>query len=159
MKTGLTIKDISHVINADMAENSYYTTIPPECVFTDLRPDLCVFLPLQKKLTILELSVPYEPNIDKTHIYKDQKYQSLISDIEQNEYEVEYLPVEIGARGYISKDNNARLKKSHKDCSINMPYKHFINQVSKLAIISSFVVFHSKSEPTWVNPKTLKVNA
>ena len=101
--------------------------------------------------------MPYEPNINATHDYKHSKYQSLISDIESNGFIVEYYPIEIGARGYINKDNSIRLKKIHKSTGINTPYKQLQNNLSKLAIISSFVIFHAKTEPTLINPPPLKM--
>ncbi len=93
------------------------------------------------------------------HDYKVAKYQSLISDIENNSFTVEYHAIEIGSRGYISKENSTRLKKVHKSMAINTPYKKFQNSISKLAIISSFVIFHAKTEPTWLNLPPLKVSS
>ncbi len=40
-----------------------------------------------------------------------QSYTSLVSDIEAEGFKVEYYPVEVGSRGFISSDNITRLKK------------------------------------------------
>ena len=86
------------------------STIPIDIIITQQRPDLVLIDRKNKKLTIMELSIPFETNIDSTHAIKLERYRQLISDIEQNNYCVKYYPIEIGSRGLISKDNEARLK-------------------------------------------------
>ena len=153
---GLSQSNAHHITKVDIENNGSLTTIPIECTQTSLKPDLTIFKPDKKELTISELSVPYEPNIHKTHEYKLNKYQSLTSDIENNGFTVKYFPIEIGSRGYINKDNDAKLKTIHREFSLPGPFKRFQISLSKLSIVSSFVIFHAKSEPTWCNLPLLK---
>ena len=83
-----------------------------------------VIINRQNKILILfELSVPFETNIDSTHSYKIDRYLTLIADIEDAGFQVKYYPIEIGSRGYISKDNISRLKSLSKDINVHLHQK------------------------------------
>ena len=107
---------------------------------------------------IIELTVPFETNINKAHENKSNKYAPLMNDIIANGYEVDFFAIEIGSRGYINSENNSSLKKMRKLLKISTPLNKLKNCLSKLAIISSFVIFHAKSEPSWESPPFLSVN-
>ena len=113
-------------------------------------------MPETKKLCIIELSVSFELNIAKMHQYKVDKYNPLVNDISDKGYEVSLFAIEVGSRGYISSENDKSFKNIHKSMHIKVPYRAFKSQLSKLAIISSFVIFHAKSEPNWEGPPMLK---
>ena len=148
-----TLKDKDNcIIQCDLKDKEtprLKTTIPLECTVTDLIPDMCILKKNENKLLILELSVPFETNLDKAHAYKSNKYAPLVSDIEQNGFQVIYLPIEIGSRGFISNDNLNRLKRFLSFCDNPVTLKVFRNKLSSLAVISSFVIFHAKEEPSW----------
>ena len=137
-------------------EKGWHSTVPIECTVTNLIPDICVFFKDTKKLTVIELSVPFELNIKNAHTIKTNKYSPLISDIRQNGIEVDLIALEIGSRGYIDDSNMKNLKEIHKliDNSV-VSFKDFKNSISKLAIISSFVIFTARSDPTWNEYQTL----
>ncbi len=82
-------------------------TIPTDVAITIQRPDIVALKKSQNNVILFELSVPFKSNIDDTHYRKVERYAKLISDIENNGYEVMYYPVEICAKGYISKDNQS----------------------------------------------------
>ena len=125
------------------------STIPLECTQTDLIPDLCIFWKEEKKLLILELTLPFETNLSRAHDFKRDKYAPLVSDIESNNYNVVFLPVEVGSRGFIDKENMQRLKKFVSMCSKPVSAKCFRDKLASLAIISSFVIYSAKEEPVW----------
>ena len=60
----------------------------------------------EKELTVIELTVPFELNIEKAHSLKTNKYSPLISDIESNNVKTKFVSLEIGSRGYIDNENN-----------------------------------------------------
>ena len=135
--------------------NSHNSTIPIQCSATNLIPDLTIFIPDTRTIYIYDLSVPFEPNIDKMHDYKTNKYCPLVSDIENNNFKVHFNAIEIGARGFISNENSKRLQQMHSNFNIPESFKSFKNKISKLAIVSSFVIFHAKNQPSWENLPTL----
>ena len=157
IKEGLDAKEFEHRSRADLDDTAGSTTVPLECAATNLKPDICVFLPQNHQLTIVELSVSFEPNISKMHDYKVNKYAPLIQDIKDKDFTVFLYALEIGSRGYISNDNEKTLRSIHSTMYIKTPFKKFKSNISKLAIISSFVIFHSKSEPQWESHPILTV--
>ncbi len=105
----------------------------------------------------MELSVPFERNIEDTHERKIDRYQFLISDIRNLGFSVRYYAIEIGSRGYISTENNKPIKDLfHKlKCTAKLSY---VKQcLSKICLVSSYVIFHSKTESGWNEPSYVSV--
>ena len=63
-----------------------------------------------KEIILIELSVPFEINIQDTHKRKLERYEKLINDLKGNGFKVFYYAIEVGSRGYIDKENVFRLK-------------------------------------------------
>ena len=128
------------------------STIPTDIMVTNQKPDLVIVNRRTKVCLILELSVPFEMNITNTHQRKVDRYKTLISDIEDNGYQVEYYPLEIGSRGYLDKDNAKRLKSFLRDASSDLRFNHVKSSLLKIVLIASYIVYHSKYEECWQNP-------
>ena len=84
-------------------------TIPPEVIVRSSRPDLVIHYPEANVIKIIELTVPFETNIEKEHTYKTNKYATLIQDIEDKQIWSELTCVEVGCRGYVSESNKIRI--------------------------------------------------
>ena len=109
-----------------------------------------------KHLTVIELTVPYELNIENAHSRKTNKYAALISDINSNGIKTNFIALEIGSRGYISPENMKNLKEIFELRANNdVKFKDFKNSVSKIAIVSSFVIFNARNDKSWDNYPTL----
>ena len=132
------------------------TTIPLACTQTELRPDFCLYDEKKKTIVIMELSVPFELGIDKAHKYKVDKYSALITDIKNNGFQVEFLAIEIGSRGFVSSENTRSLKR-FLQCMDNQNTKprEFRNMLSRMALVSSFAVYCAKDEASWQDCETL----
>ena len=76
-------------------------TIPPEVLVTSSRPDLDINYPEANVIKIIELTVPFETNIEKVNSFKTIKYATLIQYIEDKHISSELTCVEIGCRGYV----------------------------------------------------------
>ena len=146
MQKGINASNQDVDITSDLKLGSWskqgISTVPLQCTQTNLIPDICALWKNEKKLVIVELSVPFETNTEKTHEYKERKYAPLISDIESKRYSVKYSPIEVGSRGYISPDNTKRLKMLLNEFGKPTPYKIFRDNLSKLAVTSSFVIYY-----------------
>lgn len=128
------------------------TTIPIDVIITSQRPDI-VFIDKPSKLIILvELSIPFELNIEATHQRKVERYKDLIQDIQESGYTVKYYPIEIGSRAFISKENTSRLKSVIKITTQNQSFKNLKDTICKIALTASFVIYHSKFENIWCSP-------
>ena len=55
-------------------------TVPPHILTTSLRPDLLILWEGEKKITIVELTVPIETNLENAHQRKVEKYSSIVRD-------------------------------------------------------------------------------
>ena len=56
-------------------------TIPPNVISSSQKPDIVLYWRTEKRVILFELSVPFEPNINKAHCTKSDWYSSLVSDI------------------------------------------------------------------------------
>ena len=54
---------------------------------------------------LVELTVPFESNIQKVHDRKAKKYRDLVSDILDNEFTCDLTCFEIGSRGLVTPEN------------------------------------------------------
>ena len=124
-------------------------TIPPHILTTNLRPDLVIVREEDKQISIIELTVPFETNVENAHQRKVEKYSSLVRDIQDNGYTVSFYAIEIGVRGLVDRNNKRHLKRILKTCNSNIRPNEFFQTLSKLAILSSFTIFYSRKERAW----------
>ena len=54
--------------------------IPAEVLVTSARPDLVIHYSDANVIKIIELTVPFQTNIEKEHSFKTNKYSTLIQD-------------------------------------------------------------------------------
>ena len=130
-------------------------TIPPNVQPTTQRPDLVIVWPTVKEIAIIELTIPFEMNVDQAHERKNKRYESLVRDIENNGFKVHFYAIEIGCRGHITKNNVKRIKDIFRLCKISV--SNVLSTLSRLTIISSFTIFYSRHERQWVNPELLDI--
>ena len=101
----------------------------------------------KKTFNTFELTVPYDTNIDKRNTDKNNKYAYLLTDV--TNYKPNVMAFEISVRGHITKDNKTRLKKIHSYCKQEIKLKTFIENISALAITSSYVLFNGRKDASW----------
>ena len=89
-------------------------TVPPDIMPTELKPDIVIIWKDTKQVAIIELTVPFESNIDNANKRKTEKYSCLDDYIKSAGYKVYFWVLEVGSRGYISKVNMASLKNTTK---------------------------------------------
>ena len=114
---------------------------------TNDRPDIVVIDEDKKIFNTFELTVPYDKNIDKRNTDKNNKYAYLLTDV--TNYKPNVMALEISVRGHITKDNKTRLKKIHSYCKQEIKLKTFIENISALAITSSYVLFNGRKDALW----------
>ena len=131
------------------------STIPTDIVITSQRPDLVIVDREEKSVTLFELSIAFEANTDSTHDYKLKRYSHLVADIENVGFKVFYYAFEVGSRGHISSENVNRLKSFVKKHAPQCRMKSVKDTISKIALLSSFIIFHSKFEEQWIRPKLI----
>ena len=127
-------------------------TIPPDVLPTNEKPDIVIITP--NEMMIIELSVPFESNIKIRHEFKCTKYAMLVSDLKQTGRNVRFYAIEVGSRGYISNDNKDSLKHIFKSLT-QKSQKNLLHDISKMALVSSFVIFFAKYSKDWCSETSL----
>ena len=72
----------------------------PDIVHTTQRPDIVIWSPKDKKLVMIELTVPWETRCDEAYERKMGKYTELQEQCRQRGWSAWLFPVEIGCRGF-----------------------------------------------------------
>ena len=131
-------------------------TIPPNIHVTALRPDIFICSQVSQEVIILELTCPWDSNIERSHRFKSEKYAPLVADLSSN-YVVSFYSIEVSARGQITKENRSRLKSFFFKCCMgtNSVAKALINLSSKAALLTSYSIFSARREPSWEDPPPL----
>ena len=69
------------------------TTIPPDILPAQQRPNLVLINECSKSIIIIELTVPFEQSIHKAHERKLNRYAGLTSDVQEQGYDTKLLCV------------------------------------------------------------------
>ena len=133
------------------------TTIPQNIVPTTQRPDLVIYWPNIKKLCIFELTIPFETNIQNAHQLKSNKYAGLVHDITDKGISVVFYAFELGSRGYLTADNAQTLKSLLHLINCEKSFKTVRDDLEKIVLCTSFSIYCSKCEPTWLEPSLFKI--
>ena len=106
---------------------------------------------------MLELTCPWDNNIERSHTFKEEKYSTLVADLSIH-YRVKYYPIEVSVRGQVSKGNRSRFKSFIYDCCLDPkgPTKSTVANCSKIALLCSFSLFSARKEPAWSSPSPLR---
>ena len=130
-------------------------TIPPDLLITGQKPDLVIIDRKKKSINIFELTVPFEHNIQARNTDKNNRYSSMQTDIQN--YKVNLEPFEIGARGYISKENRTRLKTIFSFCKKEITLKKFEENIARLAMDGSHYIYLCRDQTEWTTPPLLTI--
>ena len=134
------------------------STVPVDITVTNQKPDM-VIIDNSGNITIMELTVPFETNIIQAEERKKQRYQGLLDEITNKGHSAELITIEIGSRGLICRANSEKLfkltkkvkKVSHKE------FRTFKNDITKVSVIASYIIFYAKFENQWVSPPFINV--
>ena len=124
-------------------------TVPPDIIATSQKPDIVLTWPDQKEICLMELTVPFERNIDSAHQLKMDRYASLVTDINHTGWNCSLLAVEIGSRGLITKENKLRITKICKKLTCATKYPDLKNMLSRSALTSSYSIFLARRDNNW----------
>ena len=130
-------------------------TIPADILTTSERPDIVIIDRAEKKILLFELTVSFEKNIDAAHARKASKYLDLTSDLRTKGWRVECVPFEIGSRGHISQRNKNSIFDTMKKFKIKIQKKTLIQELSKISLLCSFLIFQAHCQPSWQSPPYL----
>ncbi|GFO07700.1 reverse transcriptase [Plakobranchus ocellatus] len=87
------------VVSADLPE---WERHPDVIRKTALRPDIVIHSASTQQIIMVELTVPYENKMEEAHAFKEGKYLDLTKELKKDGYKAKVMPVEIGARGFVT---------------------------------------------------------
>ena len=131
-------------------------TIPADIVTTGQRPDIVMINKAEKKITLFELTVSFEKNIESANLRKSLRYNDLASDIKKRGWSVENTPFEIGSRRHITKRNLKLIPDTLKIFKIKPLKKKAFDDISKISLLCSFSIFQAHCQPAWQSPPFLQ---
>ena len=130
-------------------------TIPANILCTLERPDIVFVEKTSKQIVLLELTCSFESNIETANSRKKLKYQDLKTDLEAQHYTVTLIPFEVGSRGQVTKRNRTALENIFRTNRIKLKTGQLFKDMSKIALLCSFSIFHAREQPTWQSPPYL----
>ena len=74
---------------------------PQHIAQTRLRPDMVLWSDAKKIVLIVELTVPWESNMEWAYERKTTRYSDLQSDCTERGWTCKIYPVEVGCRGFV----------------------------------------------------------
>ena len=123
-------------------------TLPVDVIVSKLKPDMVFYNKKDNTVHLVELTVPFEKNIQKAHDRKAQKYRDLVSDILDNGFTCDLTCFEIGSRGLITPENIRNIDKIFSFVNTK-PSKSFRKELSKVALLTSYTIWNARQEPAW----------
>ena len=123
--------------------------IPPSIASTALRPDICVYSEMAKKVLFIELTSPSEENIQLWKVKKRQKYIGLVEEAKSNGYTAYCRTIEVGARGFVSSSS----MNVFSMMGFSMKKKCELRRImSKVAIRCSHFIWINRNNKQWNKP-------
>ncbi len=89
---GVNDSDLKTNVHVDLGKKNPWT-IPYDLIVTSDRPDLVVIDNIKKCISILELTVPFEINVNHNHEYKCHKYAHICIDLQRLGFNVKYFAI------------------------------------------------------------------
>ncbi len=134
------------------------STVPVDIAVTNQKPDM-VIIDNVGNVTLVELTVPFESNIIQAEERKKQRYEGLLNEITSNGHPTELITIEIGSRGLICKANADKLFKLTKKVKkvSRKQFRAFKNEITKVTVVASYIIFYAKFENQWVSPPLINV--
>jgi ribA/ribD-fused uncharacterized protein len=96
-ETGLLASTDDWVLLVDLKPQLVF---PPEITSTTSRPDMVIWSRKTKTVIIIELTVPWEENMEAAHERKMLKYQELTSECREKGWKTWCMAIEVGCRGF-----------------------------------------------------------
>ena len=128
--------------NGKLETNKSVNTIPPEILITSQRPDMTIINKARREIKVVELTIPFECNIEQAQERKSAKYAPLLAGLQEVGYKCTYFSIELGARGVVSYGTSKTLKQMCGASRLNV--RNFLRDISRTVIQCSFLIFKAK---------------
>ena len=117
-------------------------TIPPDILCSPQRPDIVILNRARKEIILVELTIPFETNIEKAQEMKAARYAPLVAGLQDVGFKCSYYSLEIGARGILSFGSSKTL--SQISGASRKRVKTVMKDLSQIVIQCSYLLFKAK---------------
>ena len=102
-----------------------------------------------------QVQLPPEKHVDEGEY--QWKYSGMQGDLEDKGWKVFLVPYEVSSRGQILKSTKSSIITTLKQFKIKIKAEQsMFKQLSKIALMSTFSIFHAYQTKEWVSPPLLK---
>lgn len=77
--------------------------LPKEILITSVHPETVLWLSVEKRVLLIELTIPWEEGMTAAHERKYLKYTELAAKCREAEWAARILPMEVGCRGFVGR--------------------------------------------------------
>ena len=147
LSTGLLHEADDWEVLADGLSPNYI--FPTEIAISALRPDICIFSRLRRRVVLLELTVPMEDRCTESATIKTRRYRNLASDIASNNWLCDFFSVEVGSRG----NDAASLGRCLSSLGFSRKERQTLQRLAcDTSRRSSYYIFLKRNDPLWLAP-------
>ena len=112
-------------------------------IFENMRPDITVVI--RNKVVVIELTVCFDTNTEKSRVYKQNRYQTLRNELLIAHDEFDVLYVEFTTSGFIGKNSYIAFNSFLRNLDVNQD--RCIIKCMEVAIRGSYYVFCRRNKP------------
>jgi hypothetical protein len=138
-----------------------YKVLPTWIHITTQRPDIVLVNRDKKSISLVELTMCAEENIDSAARRKKCKYQRLTDELDGLGWDVEFLSIEIGSRGNmrdaLSATMSALVKIGHLGKYKKAEFKDFSLRCSMITLRASFMIWLTRESASIPDDQPLLV--
>ncbi len=105
-------KETDSIIHSDLPghnNNCGISTVPTDICVTTQIPDIVMINHPHKITILIEVTVSFETNFEKSAQRKENRYSSLLNEIQSTGFTCELITIEVGSGGLVSVDNRSKL--------------------------------------------------
>ncbi len=105
-------KETDSIIHSDLPGHNNkcgISSVPTDICITTQIPDIVIVNRLHKIAILIELTVCFDTNFEKSAERKENRYGSLLNDIQSTRSTCELITIEIVSRGLVSVNNRSKL--------------------------------------------------
>ena len=133
-------------IRCDLMGEEANDTIPSNILATPLKPDATLINRNTNIINLIELTICWDTNHNNARIRKTNRYQELISELSERNWNVRLVTVEIGSRGFTSNETVSQLKTLFPTKNTR---KTLIQELNQKALTASYCIFLHRKDSHW----------
>ena len=114
---------------------------------TTKRPDIFMWSKEKKMLELVELTVPFEDNLEDARLRKDERYEQLVDDCREAGWTAWHSPIEVGCRGFVGAPVRRWLLKTGFS---SQEASKLIKEIQEVVEKASHWVWLKRDDESWI---------